>query len=62
MTRTLDELGSLLMEETKDLKVLDSKEIVDIKVSEAYGHSVKLGLEKYERFAKVMSDGTTSFL
>ena len=32
MTRTLDELGRLAMEETKDLIVLDSKEIVDIKV------------------------------
>ena len=61
MTRTLDELGTPFMEETKDLIVLDSKEIADIKVSESHGHLVKLGMEQYERFAKVMSDGTASF-
>ena len=51
MTRTLDELGSPFMEETKDLIVLDSKEIADIKISESHGHLVKLGMEQYERFA-----------
>ena len=54
LTRTLDELGSPFNEETKDLIILDSKEIVDIKVSESHGHLVKLGMEQYERFAKVM--------
>ena len=49
------------MDETKDLIVLDSKEIADIKISESHGHLVKLGMEQYERFAKVMSDGTASF-
>ena len=61
MTRTLDELGSPFIEETKDLIVLDSKEIADIKISESHGHLVKLGMEQYEQFAKVMSDGTASF-
>ena len=49
------------MEDTKDLTVLDSKEIVDIKVSESQRNLLKLGKEQYERFAKVMADGTSSF-
>ena len=49
------------MEETKDLIVLDTKEIVDIKVSESHGHLVKLGMEQYERFANFMSHDTASF-
>ena len=61
ITRTLDELGSPFMEETKDLIVLDSKEIVDIKVSASHRNLLKLGKEQYERFEKVLSDGT-SFL
>ena len=61
LTRTLDELGNPFIEETKDLIVSDSKEIVAIKVSESHGHLVKLGMEQYERFAKVMADGTASF-
>ena len=60
-TRTLDELGIPFNEETKDLIILDSKEIVDIKVSESHSNLVKLGMEQYERFAKVMSDGRASF-
>ena len=61
MIRTLDELGSPFMEETIYLILLESKEIVDIKVSESHGHLVKLGMEQYERFAKVKSDRTASF-
>ena len=51
------------MEETKDLipVVFDSKEIVDIKVSESHRNLLKLGKEQYKQFAKVLSDGTSSF-
>ena len=45
MTRTLDELGSPFMEETKNFIVLDSKKIADIKISESHGHLVKLGMD-----------------
>ena len=44
MTRSLDELGNPFMEETKDLIVLDSKQIVDIKVSESHRQILKLGI------------------
>ena len=63
MTTNLDELGSSFIEETKELIIFDSKEIIynDIKVSESHGLILKLRKAQYERFAKFMSDGTASF-
>ena len=49
------------MEETKDLIVLDSKEIMDVKVLDSHKQLWNLGMLPYERFTKEMSDGTASF-
>lgn len=57
MTKIMSELGNPFGEESKYLIVLDTKEVIDVKVSNAIGKMLNIGNEQYESFMKRLSAG-----
>ena len=61
MTNAIEEQGNPFMEDTKDLIVLDTKEIMGADVAESHKQLLNIGREQYEKFTREMYEGNSIF-
>ena len=61
MTNAIEEQGNPFMEDTKDLIVLDTKEIMGAEVSESHKQLLNIGREQYEKFTREMHEDKSTF-
>ena len=61
MTNSIEEQGNPFMEDTKDLIVLDTKEIMGAEESESHKQLLNIGREQYEKFTREMHEDKSTF-
>ena len=61
MTNAMEEQGNPFMEDTKDLIVLDTKEIMGVEVSQSHKQLLNIGREQFEKFTREMCEGKSTF-
>ena len=62
MTNAIEEQGNSFMEDTWDLIVQDTKDIMGADVAESHKPLLNIGREQYEKFTREMYEGKSFFL